>query len=201
MQQHINCDHDHGAIDKAAGDGVHHFSEAFSVFGKAGDHRRLQTENRHHGSDKVQHLGGGQDRTAQPAELHKVDGGYRHGVKGVQGRQINDAARIRKAGVCPYHQQDHAAHGDVQQEQQPRRCAVAAALKLRTAVSVADDQIATQAAKHQIIDRHRAEPHRSIADTGNNAEHHIEKIDRHTLIDADAAAESHIVQIPTGDFG
>ena len=200
MQQHIHGDRDHNAIDKPAGDGVHHHAERFSVFGKAGDHGRLQAEDRHHGGDQVQHLGGRQDGTAQPAELHKMDNGYRHGIKGVQRRQIDDAARIEKAGVCPHHQHDHTAHGDIQQKQQPCRCAVTAAFPLRAAAAAANDQVTPQSAKHQIVGRHRDKPHRCIADPGNDAEYHIEEIDRHALIDTDAAAKGRIGQILAGDF-
>ena len=47
--QHGNGRNDHNAVDKAAGDGVHHSAVVLAVFGKAGDHGCLQAEDRHHG--------------------------------------------------------------------------------------------------------------------------------------------------------
>ena len=80
------------------------------------------------------------------------------------------------------------------QEQKPCGRAIAAVFPGGVSAAAAGDQIGAQAAQHQIIDRHGEKPHRGIAD-GNDAEHHIEKVDRNPLIDADASAKSKAFEV------
>lgn len=88
-------DQDH-PVHRPARDGVHDLAVTLPIFGKTGDHGRLQTQDRHHGRNEVQHLGGEKDGVAQPAKLHQIDNGYGHGIKGIEGRQIEDAPRVGK---------------------------------------------------------------------------------------------------------
>lgn len=124
-------DQDH-PVHRPARDGVHDLAVTLPIFGKTGDHGRLQTQDRHHGRNEVQHLGGEKDGAAQPAKLHQIDNGYGHGIKGIEGRQIEGAPRVGKTGVCPRHEDSHAGHGEIQQKEQPRRGAIAAAFQRRT---------------------------------------------------------------------
>ena len=71
---------------------------------------------------------------------------------------------------------------------------IASAFQFRSATAIANDQICPQTSQYQIIDRHGEKPYRGIAD-GNDAEHHIEKVDRNPLIDADASAKNKVFEV------
>lgn len=116
-------------------------------------------------------------------------------VKRIECRKIDDIAWIGKTGVRSHHQHDHAAHGDIQQKQQPCRCMIASAFQFRSATAIANDQICPQTSQYQIIDRHGEKPYRGIVDGSHDAEHHIEKVDRNPLIDADASAKSKVFEV------
>lgn len=61
-------------------------------------------------------------------------------VKRIECRKIDDIAWIGKTGVRSHHQHDHAAHGDIQQKQQPCRCMIASAFQFQSATAIANDQ-------------------------------------------------------------
>ena len=72
---------------------------------------------------------------------------------------------------------------------------IASAFQFRSATAIANDQICPQTSQYQIIDRHGEKPYRGIVDGSHDAEHHIEKVDRNPLIDADASAKSKVFEV------
>ncbi len=86
---HIYGSGNDNTLDGPAGDGVHCATKTFAVFGKAGDHGRLQAENCHHGRDEIQCPGGGQNGIAPAAEFDQIYNSRHNSVKGVEGRQVD----------------------------------------------------------------------------------------------------------------
>ena len=197
MKQHIYSRADHTGIYAASGNGVHHNAKPLAAGREAGNHRRLQSEDRHDGRHKVQRHGCGKNRASKLTKQEDIFNGQPQNQKCIEGGKVYDISRIGKARIGGNHQKDHAAHRDIHQEQQPRRFAVALVfagnIMGALCLAVANAQVAAQQTKAQIIDRHREEPDRAIHHAGHTAKNHVDKIDEHTAINAYTTAKSQAI--------
>ena len=104
--------------DGGSADGIHLRRRQRSI-SKLGQHRRLQCQHGYERRGQRQDVGGIDDRLLVPAVADEMNTGTDGDIKGVQGGEIDQHARIIVGVIANDHEEHHSAQDQVQHQQQP----------------------------------------------------------------------------------